>query len=186
MKKATIDIHQKFPSLLDQFIFTAQRATASIERIKNDPDSLKEAILNHIENEEKVILSEPDELPEFLFEPIKKLKNVITHPSEQHLASTKIGISDTFAGVARTGSICVSISKNLCGSVSLYTREHIAILDSNLIVARPRDIFSDDFLDGKYINKNFVFITGTSATADMGPLVRGVHGPGKLHIIILE
>ena len=31
-----------------------------------------------------------------------------------------------------------------------------------------------------------VFVTGPSATADMGPLVRGVHGPHKLHIIVLR
>jgi len=31
-----------------------------------------------------------------------------------------------------------------------------------------------------------VFVTGPSATADMGPLVRGVHGPHKLHILVLR
>jgi len=30
-----------------------------------------------------------------------------------------------------------------------------------------------------------VFVTGPSATADMGPLVRGVHGPHQLHVIVL-
>ena len=35
-------------------------------------------------------------------------------------------------------------------------------------------------------HRDLVFITGPSATADMGPLVRGVHGPHRLHILLLE
>ena len=55
-----------------------------------------------------------------------------------------------------------------------------------LIVPRVRDLFSREVLEGKGLARSFTFITGPSATADMGPLVRGVHGPGKLHIIVLE
>lgn len=177
---------QKFSNLLDQFVCTAQRAAASVERIKNSPETLKEAVQKCIRDEEKVLLAQPDDLPISLFESLSQLPNIVTHPSEEQMVTTKIGITDAFAGVARTGSICVSISKNLDSSIALYTREHIAILYSKSIVPRPRDVFSKDVLGGKGTIRNFVFITGTSATADMGPLVRGVHGPGKLHIIILE
>ena len=175
-----------FSNLLDQFIFTAQRAAATVEIIKNSQEALKAAIQNIIKDEKKVLLAQPDDLPASLFKPLEQLPNIITFPSEEQMASTKIGITDCFAGIARTGSICVSISKSLASSVSLYTQEHIAILDSKSIVPRPRDVFSPDHLEGKGLDRNFVFITGTSATADMGPLVRGVHGPGTLHIIILE
>jgi len=63
---------------------------------------------------------------------------------------------------------------------------HIALLPAEKIVERPRDLFHQDCLDGDGLRLDFVFITGPSATADMGPLVRGVHGPHRLHIIILE
>ncbi len=173
-------------SLTDSFIFAAQRAAATVERINNSPESLCEAVLNNIKSEKKVMLAEPDDLSPELFTLLKNLSNVIAHPTEEQMASIKIGITDAFAGVARTGSVCISITGNLGGSVSLYCREHIVILDSNFIVPRPRELFSENFLDGKGLKRDFVFITGPSATADMGPLVRGVHGPGKLHIIILE
>lgn len=177
---------QHFSNLLDQFIFTAQRAAATVEIITNSPESLKRAIQKNVRTEEKALLAQPDDLPVSLFKPLEKLSNIITDPTEEQMANIKIGITDCFAGIARTGSICVSISKSLASSVSLYTREHIAVLNSQYIVHRPRDIFSPNSLEGKGLNRNFVFITGTSATADMGPLVRGVHGPGKLHIIILD
>ena len=173
-------------SLTDRFIFAAQRTTATVKRIKNSPESLCEAVLNNIKHEKKVLLAEPDDLSAELFAPLKKLSNIITNPTEAQMATTKTGITDAFAGVARTGSVCLTITGNLGGSISLYCREHIVILDSNSIVPRPRELFSENFLDGKGLERNFVFITGPSATADMGPLVRGVHGPGKLHIIILE
>jgi L-lactate dehydrogenase complex protein LldG len=173
-------------NLIDRFTFTAQRVAATVEKIPRSPEELKNRLWQKIRDEEKVLLAEPDDLPAEFFAPLRQLPNVITNPNESQMASVKIGITDAFAGIARTGSLCVTISKSLGGSISLYCREHIAILDANSIVPRPRDVFSKAYLNGKGTERNFVFITGPSATADMGPLVRGVHGPGKLHIIILE
>ena len=62
---------------------------------------------------------------------------------------------------------------------------HIAVLDSRSIVARPSDLLSADRLGGIGLRRSFVFVTGPSATADMGPLVRGVHGPHRLHILLV-
>ena len=174
------------PELIEQFIHAAEESTATVERIKRSPSDLKDALLNMIRDEDAAILSEPDDLDPKVFAPFRKDRKVITSPTESQLTSVKVGITDAFAGVARTGSVCVSVSKNLGGSVSLYTREHIAVLDALTIVPRPRDLFSETMLEGKGLTRDFVFITGPSATADMGSLVRGVHGPGKLHIIILE
>jgi L-lactate dehydrogenase complex protein LldG len=67
----------------------------------------------------------------------------------------------------------------------MLTRKHIVVVDADTIVSRPSEVFSESCLDGKGLSRSFSFITGPSATADMGPLVRGVHGPGKLHIIIV-
>ena len=112
--------------------------------------------------------------------------NVVTQPTKEQLAGIRTGITDAFCGIASTGSVCVSIIKNLTVPASMLTRKHIVLLDAKDIVPRPRDIFSEDYLEGKGLDRSFTIITGPSATADMGPLVRGVHGPGKIHIIILE
>jgi L-lactate dehydrogenase complex protein LldG len=97
-----------------------------------------------------------------------------------------VGITEAFAAVARTGTICVTVDAGLTGYVSLLVRHHIAVLAAENIVERPGDLFRADRLGGRGLRENFVFITGPSATADMGPLVRGVHGPHHLHIIVLE
>ncbi len=131
-------------------------------------------------------LADPDDLDPDLFSIFKSHKKVITKPDTEQLANVRTGVTDAFCGVASTGSVCVSISKNLSSPVSMLTRKHIAVVDAQTIVPRPRDLFSEEIPGGKGLKRSFSFITGPSATADMGPLVRGVHGPGKLHIIILE
>jgi L-lactate dehydrogenase complex protein LldG len=63
---------------------------------------------------------------------------------------------------------------------------HIAVARRSDMVARPGDLLRPDCLGGKGVTRNFVYVTGPSATADMGPLVRGVHGPHRLHVILLD
>jgi len=172
--------------LISQFIQAAERSAATVERIKRGSKELRKALLEACHNQEAVLLAEPEDIDAELFSAYKNLPQVITNPTDQQLANTRVGITDAFAGIARTGSVCVSITPKLCGSISLFSREHIAVLDAAKIVPRPRDILSEKYMGSKVSERSFTFITGPSATADMGPLVRGVHGPGRLHIIILE
>ncbi|GBD93458.1 lactate utilization protein C [bacterium BMS3Abin05] len=173
------------PKWVDRFVKAAEAAAATVERIGRSPEALKSALVQAAGETEPVLLAEPDFLPPELFAPFRELSNVITHPDDKQLASVRIGVTDAFAGIARTGSVCVSISKNLGGSVSLFAREHIAVLDARSIVPRPRDLFSNHYFQRERLPENFVLITGPSATADMGELVRGVHGPGRVHILLI-
>jgi L-lactate dehydrogenase complex protein LldG len=157
-----------------------------VELIPCSGESLAAAILSATAGVSGILLAEPDDLPASLFDRVRQAPGVITDPTEEQLASIEVGVTDAFAGVARTGSVCVPVTKKLGGSVSLFTRWHIAVLNAGSIVSRPRDVFEDPRLKNISLNRDFVFVTGPSATADMGSLVRGVHGPGKLHIIILE
>jgi L-lactate dehydrogenase complex protein LldG len=88
--------------------------------------------------------------------------------------------------VASTGSVCIDVSFERTGIVSLMAPLQVAVVAAETIVPQPRDLFRADVLDGRGLKRDFVFVTGPSATADMGPLVRGVHGPHKLHIIVLR
>ena len=101
------------------------------------------------------------------------------------MAAADVGITDAFAAVATTGTICVRVDSGLTGYASLLARTHVAVIDSERIVERPGDLFRPDCLNGEGLRTDFVFVTGPSATADMGPLVRGVHGPHYLHILVL-
>jgi L-lactate dehydrogenase complex protein LldG len=177
---------QNKSDLIEQFIQSAKNTTATVERIPANTEVLNASLEKNTEGDELVLLSEPDDLDSRLFGQFILNKKVITHPSAEQLRTIKVGVTDAFCAVASTGSVCVCVSKNLSSPASMLTHKHIVVVDSNSIVPTPRNLFEEEYLDGKGLKRSFSFITGPSATADMGPLVRGVHGPGILHIIILE
>ncbi len=173
--------------MINKFIQVAQTVETNVNVIPETEAALNEILNSIINDEGKIVLSE------FRFAQKKLLNkfintnnNIISHPTDNELAKAKYGITDAFAGIAETGSVCVLNDDSMSGSYSLFVNTHIAIVNSKDIVARPRNIFQSETYKSIALNKDFVFISGSSATADMGPLVRGVHGPAKLHVIILE
>jgi L-lactate dehydrogenase complex protein LldG len=111
---------------------------------------------------------------------------VILRPDDEQLAAAEVGVTEAFAGVASTGSVCIAMGRPLVAATSLLMPLNIVLLASERIVGRPRDLFDSQCLKGEGLKRNLVFITGPSATADMGPLVLGVHGPHRLLIVLLE
>jgi len=169
-----------------QFIDTAQKAGATVEEINSSPGVLYDSLVKSISDSKNIIMSEPQYIPSHLFKYFEQKINVVKQPNAEQMSSAEVGITDAFAGVARTGSVCISINSNMSSYISLLPRKHIVILESKNIVLRPRDIF-DQYISKKPLEQSgWIFISGPSATADMGELVRGVHGPDKLHIILLD
>jgi L-lactate dehydrogenase complex protein LldG len=172
-------------ALIEQFTTVAGTYTATVSCITRSAQALTAELRRITAAADRILLAEPDDLEPRLFEPFRSGPGVVFSPTEAELASAEFGISDAFAAIASTGSVCVSVTKGLGGSVSLFARKHVAVVDANTIVARPGDLLLNPSLREKTLNRDFVFISGPSATADMGPLVRGVHGPGKVHVVIL-
>lgn len=170
--------------LLSQFETAAETAAATVERLPASPEQIASAV-GRLAKGGTIAISKPLDLPSELFSACERLPNVVTGRSREELAACDVGITDAFAGVARTGSVCVCVDHDYAGTISLLSRLHIVVLSAEALVERPNELFNPRCLDGKALKRNFVFITGPSATADMGPLVRGVHGPHRLHVILL-
>ncbi len=171
--------------VVEQFMVSARKTMATVEKIPANAELLCNYLTTST-GDELVLLAEPNDIDSALFSIFKLKENVVTLPTNEQLSKIEISVTDSFCGIAATGSVCVSVTRNLSSLVSALTHKHIVVLDSKTIVPRPRDIFSEKYLNGKGLRHSFSIITGPSATADMGPLVRGVHGPGKLHIILLD
>jgi L-lactate dehydrogenase complex protein LldG len=171
-------------SLVDEFEKSATAAAATVERVARTPEQVAEAVAR-IAPSGSLAVADPVSLPTALLDACRRLPNVFSARTRAAMDACVVGITDAFAGVARTGSVCIAIDHQDCGAVSLLSRFHIAVLPAEKIVERPGDLFRADRLNGEGLRRNFVFITGPSATADMGPLVRGVHGPHRLHIIVV-
>ncbi len=172
--------------LLDHFMQSAETAGATVETVPRDAEALTRSLLKRTGGYDCVLLGLAGDLDPRLFGPFSARPNVILEPTKEELRTVPVGVTDAFCGVAATGSVCISLLRSMSVPVSMLTRTHIVVVDGLTIVPRVRDLFSPDVLEGKGLTRSFTFITGPSATADMGPLVRGVHGPGALHIIVLE
>ena len=173
-------------SVIEQFENSAKAAVATVEVIDRTPRVLCDAILRVAGDASPILFAPPQDLPADLFAEFVLDARVVSDPSAEEWISSPVGVTEAFAGVARTGSVCVDVGYQRTGLASLMAPLHIVVVAAETIVPQPRDLFREDILDGKGLARSFVFITGPSATADMGPLVRGVHGPHRLHIIVLR
>ena len=172
--------------LVEEFMEAAQKASATVEKIYASPENLKDAIIRAMNKNDRAVLSEITTLSGEFLSVLNELPNVVSQPTEIQMTTIRVGITDAFVGIAHTGTVGVAIDETLSGSVSLFCREHIVILDAKLIIPKPRDIFSNNYFQPGQLPDNFVLIGGPSVTADMGELVWGVHGPERVHIILLE
>lgn len=172
--------------MIEQFEAAAKAAVATVEIIDRTPLALRDAIFRAVGDASRILFAPPQDLPAELFAEFAGDPRVCAEPTAEEMVNSPAGVTEAFSAVARTGSVCVDIGYQRTGMASLLAPLHIAVVAAETIVPQPRDLFRDDVLDGKGLARSFVFITGPSATADMGPLVRGVHGPHRLHIIVLR
>ncbi len=174
------------PNLTAVFEQNAIDAAAGVWRIERTPLAVRSAIERACDGLKNIVMSDAEFLPPQILAGARGLAGVILKPDEEQLATAAVGVTEAFAGIASTGSVCVSLGRPLVGATSLLMPLHIVLLPSERIIGRPRDLFDPTCLNGDALKRNIVVITGPSATADMGPLVRGVHGPHRLLILLLE
>lgn len=174
------------PDLLATFEASAKDAAADVLVVDRSPGQLRSAVQELTQQTSSIVVGLGKFLPLNFVEELRDLPGVISEPSDEQLSTAQVGVSDAFAGVAATGSVCMAMGPPLAAAASLLMPLHIVILAAERIVARPRDLFDPACLGGEGLRLNLVFITGPSATADMGPLVRGVHGPHRLKIVVLR
>jgi L-lactate dehydrogenase complex protein LldG len=173
-------------TLTELFVENARGAAALVETVQASRDQVFGALQKAAQGARSIVVANGEWVRPEILSAARGLPNVLVSPSDEQLARADAGITEAFAGVASSGSICVALGTPLVAAASLLMPVHIVLLPVERIVERPRDLFDEARLGGEALQLNLVFITGPSATADMGPLVRGVHGPHRLHILLLE
>lgn len=166
------------------FEANAKEAAAGVTRVATSGEEVRAAVMQVAGDSSSIVLSLDEFLPRDIAAGLREIPTVL-QPTDEQLSRTEIGINAAFAGVASTGSVCIAMGPPLAAAASLLMPLHIVLLSVDRIVARPRDLFEPECLGGEGLRRNLVFITGPSATADMGPLVRGVHGPHRLQILLM-
>lgn len=111
--------------------------------------------------------------------------HIPVHPTPNELRAATTGITQAGFGIAPYGTLLIESFPDGDEYISLYPPTHIAVLPEPKILPDMETAMRklhDKITAG---NDSFVFATGPSATADMGKLVQGVHGPETVHTIII-
>lgn len=121
---------------------------------------------------------------------IDSLSTVITgvtsRPQLRELcANAAVGISSADYALADTGSLVMFSSTEEARMISLLPPCHVAIVPRSRILSSLDELFTTVPLPADR-SSSMVLITGPSRTADIEQfLVRGVHGPGEIHVVIV-
>lgn len=107
-------------------------------------------------------------------------------PSPADLDAAATGVTPVGPAVAEYGSVVIPSDERGAEAISLYPETHVAVLAASDVYPTLSTALAEvgeEFTEGL---TSAVFATGPSATADMGAPVYGVHGPAKLHVLLLE
>ena len=100
-------------------------------------------------------------------------------------ASCAVGITSADYALADTGTLVMLSSGHEARMISLLPPAHIAIVPRGRILSGLDELLSILPFPAEQTS-SMVLITGPSRTADIEQiLVRGVHGPGEVHVIVV-
>lgn len=110
---------------------------------------------------------------------------VDTDPDPSDLQSAAAGVTAAGFGIAEYGSVVIESTPAGEEPTSLFPERHVAVLAaSDLVAGIPEAV--EHLADVAAAGRDAVVETGPSATADMGPLVYGAHGPRAVHVVVIE
>lgn len=108
-------------------------------------------------------------------------------PSLEALRAANTGVTRAAFGIADYGSVVLRTDRvPAAEAASLFVETHVAVLSASDVhpdMATAIDALAPLFRTER---ASAVVATGPSATADMGALVRGAHGPKDVHVLLLE
>jgi len=112
-------------------------------------------------------------------------ESVNTDPTREEIETADTGVTPAALGVAEFGSVLVHETGRGEERASLHPRRHVAVLaasdlEPDLNAALPR------IAEAASSTGSAVLTTGPSATADMGGLVVGAHGPETVAVVLVE
>ncbi len=113
-------------------------------------------------------------------------RSFIDRYEQNACATAEFGINTADYALADTGSLVFLSESGESRLISLLPPRHIAIVAKNKILSGLDELFSL-VPQPAAKSSSMVIITGPSRTADIEMrLVRGVHGPGEIHVMIVE
>lgn len=111
---------------------------------------------------------------------------VTMDPTVAEMKDAATGVTAASLAVAEYGSVLLRADDHGSEPVSLFTDRHVAVLREDDIVPDMTAAFEWLGETLRETRDSVVVATGPSATADMGALVQGAHGPKKLEVLVVS
>ncbi|PSP55949.1 hypothetical protein BRC73_08695, partial [Halobacteriales archaeon QH_7_66_37] len=110
---------------------------------------------------------------------------VTTDPTPAELSAAATGVTAASLAIADYGSVVLRAGEHGSEPISLFTDHHVAVLHEDDIVPDMESAFA--WLGGtlRESRDSAIIATGPSATADMGALVQGAHGPKTVEVLVV-
>jgi L-lactate dehydrogenase complex protein LldG len=107
------------------------------------------------------------------------------------LARADLGLSGVDYVIAETGTLVLMARAGQMRGVSLLPPVHVAVARTSQVIATLADYLLLAQAGGadpqQYLTSCVSFVTGPSRTGDIElKLTVGVHGPGELHLVLLD
>jgi L-lactate dehydrogenase complex protein LldG len=119
------------------------------------------------------------------FEGVSLPTDVTRSPTPAELNAAATGVTAARFAIASYGSIVIGATPEGTEPVSLFPDTHLAVVRGSDVVPGMSEAFERLAADIRTDQQSAIIATGPSATADMGSLVRGAHGPKDVHVVIL-
>lgn len=98
-----------------------------------------------------------------------------------------LGVTSVDWAIAETGSLALFSQPDQGRVVSLLPKRYLAIVERNQIIPDLFDLFEKLEARKTDLPSNMVLVTGPSKTGDIElKLTTGVHGPGNVHLLVVE
>jgi len=120
------------------------------------------------------------------FEGISLPHSITRADDRSTVKAAATGVTAGTLAIADYGSVLIESTPPEAELVSLYADTHVAVVRESDIVDSMTEALAELGPRLREEKGNAIVATGPSATADMGALVEGVHGPGEVHVVIVE
>ena len=112
--------------------------------------------------------------------------SVTTSPTPTELNAAVTGVTAASLAIAEYGSLLLRADTAGSEPISLFVDRHVAVLRAEDIVPDMPAAFEWLGSELRETRDSVVVATGPSATADMGALVQGAHGPKAVEVVVVE
>ncbi|WP_433628173.1 LUD domain-containing protein [Halomicrococcus sp. NG-SE-24] len=157
--------------------FESSLRRLDVGRTKTTTDEFDDALAD--------VVSRPAVGAPLPFDRVSLPDEVTVSPTPAELEASATGVTAANFAIASYGSVVIRATPEGTEPVSLFPDRHVAVVRKSDIVPGMTEAFERLGEDIRAGRDSAVIATGPSATADMGSLVRGAHGPKDVQVVVL-